>query len=167
MIAKETAAQRRARFQDWCEKNGYTYRISTQVEISGDFALAKATVAVFGEDKLTPIYKADGHKMMHFKPEAMGVKDTSAYSASETIAISRAIGFIMPGVDEITVQEDINDLIIYTLKMVGEKFGISEYEAKRYVEGIDNDSLREIAAKHLSSISAKAAISKAAQKGDR
>lgn len=159
-MIRETARERLTRFQEWCKELGYSYHIDTDVSITpdGEAALAKATVSVFQVDSL-PDYKATGNKMVYFKDEVTDSKDTSAYSAAETMAISRALGFILPGLDDISTEEEWNAVILQTLRVVSEKLNISEIEARRYIETLRSDELREHALRHLGNLITKRALS--------
>jgi hypothetical protein len=135
--------------------NAY-YAIDTEVQIIGDYVLAKAKVKITdpGDGVL---FSATGHKMVYFKEEISGIKDTSAYSAAETMAVSRAMGFLLEGEEEIASEEDMNQHLIYVLSNVSGKLAISEIEARRYVDSL-SDELKPTALDHLNKLLSKQAL---------
>jgi hypothetical protein len=159
MTKRETFVERRKKFRSFCDSIDCYYRIETEVSIVGDYVIAKATVQITDPNDGV-IYSSNGHKMVYFKEEISGIKDTSAYSAAETMAVSRAMGFLLDGEEEIATEEDMNQAIIYALSTLAGKLAISELEARRYVDTL-SDELKPLAIEHMNKLIAKKALAAA------
>ena len=158
-MIRETARERLNRFQEWCKANDYVYHIDTDVSITqdGEACVAKARVFVINIDN-DPEYSATGNKMVYFKDPVTDSKDTSAFSAAETMAISRAIGFILEETEDNSTEEEWNTVILQTLRTVAEKLNISEIECRRYIDSIRSEELQAHAMRHMNQIIAKRAL---------
>jgi len=148
----KTARQRINDFIRYCEEKGFSYSIKTKIRLSDDSAFAKAEVVIHG------IATATAHKLFYQKEAIDGQKDATFAAGAETIAIARAIALLLPDNDEMAVQEEFDELLLFTVKRVNELFQISGRSAREYVNTIQNTTLRERASIYLESLFTKTAM---------
>lgn len=148
----KTARQRINDFIRYCEEKGYSYSIKTKIKLSTEHAFAKAEVVIHG------IATATAHKLFYQKEAIDGQKDATFAAGAETIAIARAIALLLPDNDEISVQEEFDELLLFTVKRVNELFQISGRSAREYVNTLQNTTLRERASIYLESLFTKTAM---------
>lgn len=141
-------------FIELCNQQNIGYEILTDVSIHNDsgalYAMAKATVSMNGT-------VTNAHKLFYQKEPVGAQKDSTFAAAAETIAVARAIALITP-TDELTLQEEFDELILFTVKRISELFQINTRSAKEYVQGLQNDVLRERASVYLESLFTKASM---------
>lgn len=148
----KTARQRINDFIRHCEEKGYSYSIKTKIKLSAEHAFAKAEVVIHG------IATATAHKLFYQKEAIDGQKDATFAAGAETIAIARAIALLIPDSDEMAVQEEFDELLLFTVKRVNELFQISGRSAREYVNTLQNTTLRERASIYLESLFTKTAM---------
>lgn len=148
----KTARQRINDFIRYCEEKGFSYSIKTKIKLSAEHAFAKAEVAIHG------IATATAHKLFYQKEAIDGQKDATFAAGAETIAIARAIALLLPDNDEMAVQEEFDELLLFTVKRVNELFQISGRSAREYVNTLQNTTLRERASIYLESLFTKTAM---------
>ena len=148
----KTARQRINDFIRYCEEKGYSYSIKTKIKLSAEHAFAKAEVVIHG------IATATAHKLFYQKEAIDGQKDATFAAGAETIAIARAIALLIPDNDEMAVQEEFDELLLFTVKRVNELFQISGRSAREYVNTLQNTTLRERASIYLESLFTKTAM---------
>lgn len=148
-MIKKTSKQRINEFVEGKEH----LSIETDITIApdGSWCLAKSTVKSGG-------LSATGHKMMHRRPDADGQKDTTFIGAAETMAVARAIAYLMPTEEDVS-QEEFDELVVFTIKRVNELHQISARGAREFVNAILNDELRQKASLYLESLLTKASAS--------
>ena len=156
----KTARQRINDFIRYCEEKGYSYSIKTKIKLSAEHAFAKAEVVIHG------IATATAHKLFYQKEAIDGQKDATFAAGAETIAIARAIALLIPDNDEMAVQEEFDELLLFTVKRVNELFQISGRSAREYVNTLQNPTLRERASIYRDSLFTKTAMQAAIKPED-
>ena len=150
----KTAREKINQFVRHMEEKGDSYSIKTKVKLSPDasYAFAKAKVVIHG------VATATAHKLFFQKEDVNGQKDATFAAGAETIAIARAIALLIPDNDEMAVQEEFDELLLFTVKRVNELFQISGRSAREYVNTLQNTTLRERASIYLESLFTKTAM---------
>jgi len=147
------ARQRINEFIQYCEASGLSYTIDVDVTLAPDlsYAFAKARIKM-GNDEVC------AHKLFYQKEAVGGQKDATFAAGAETIAVARAIALLIPDNDEMAVQEEFDELLLFTVRRVNELFQISGRSAKDYVNTLQNETLRERASIYLDSLFTKTAM---------
>ena len=149
----KTAREKINQFVRHMEEKGDSYSIKTKVKLSPDasYAFAKARITM-GKNEVC------AHKLFYQKEDVNGQKDATFAAGAETIAIARAISLLLPDNDEMAVQEEFDELLLFTVKRVNELFQISGRSAREYVNTLQNTTLRERASIYLESLFTKTAM---------
>ena len=149
----KTARQRINDFIRHCEEQKLDYKIDIDVSLAPDmaYAFAKARITM-GKNEVC------AHKLFYQKEAIDGQKDATFAAGAETIAIARAIALLLPDNDEMAVQEEFDELLLFTVKRVNELFQISGRSAREYVNTLQNTTLRERASIYLESLFTKTAM---------
>lgn len=153
----KTSRQRINELKSYCDLEGLSYEIKSSVSLAPDmsYAFAKAEVS------LANGCAAQAHKLFYRKPTVDGIEDSSFAAGAETIAIARAIALLLQDGSEVAVQEEFDELVVFTTKRVNELYQISTRGAKDYVNNIQNDDLRVKASIYLESLLTKTAMQNA------